>query len=460
MPFDDPRDFLARLEEEGDLIRISEPVDARFEISAYIRKTSDQQGPAVLFEQVKGHDIPVVGGIFAARRRALRALGFKSEEAVERFRQAADHPIAPVLVDEGPCQEVVYEGDEVDLTRLPIPTYSPQDGGAFITHGIEISKDPETGEKNAGIYRMQLQGRNRLGIFANVQQHCYIHYAKAEKKGEALEIAVALGVDPAVMLGTQVKAPYGTDELSVAGGLRGEAVPVVKCRTVDLEVPAMSEIVIEGRMPPNHREAEGPFGEFSGYYGPGGQRPVVEVSAVTHRRSPIFHAGLTGVPMTENHFLKQIPNEVTVLRDLSAKFPEVKAVHFPASGCSEYHCYISMAPRYKGQPRNVILAALGSAKRPKLVVVVDEDIDIFDDVKVLWAVSTRMQADRDVIIVPAAGGGPLDPSAPEPNLSAMMGIDATRPFGQEFPDVPEVPGVEYVPDLLTLARQRGITAGP
>jgi 4-hydroxy-3-polyprenylbenzoate decarboxylase/2,5-furandicarboxylate decarboxylase 1 len=226
---------------------------------------------------------------------------------------------------------------------------------------------------------------------------------------------------------------------------------------VDLEVPATSEIVIEGRFLADLREEEGPFGEFSGYYGPEGLRPVMEVSAVTHRRDPIFHAGLTGPPMTENHFLKQLPNEATVYRELKAKFPEVKAVSFPASGCCEYSCYISMTPRYKGQARNVILAALGSAKRPKWVVVVDGDIDIHDDVKVLWAVTTRVQADRDVIVLPGVGSGSLDPSAPEPGYSAVMGIDATRPFGEPFAEVPVVPGVEKVPDLQTLLRNTGAT---
>lgn len=455
MAFDDPREFLARLEEEGDLVRISTPVEPRFEIAAYIRKTSDQQGPALLFEKVKGHDMPVVGGLFATRRRVLGALGYKPDEVFERFLEATDRPLDPVRVEEGPCQEVVLLGEEVDLTRLPIPTYCLQDGGAFITHGVEITRDAETGVKNAGIYRMQLKGRNRLGIFSNVHQHCGLQFSMAERRGEPLEIAVALGVDPVVMLATQVKAPYGVNELAVAGGLRGEPVRVVKCRTVNLEVPATSEIVIEGRLLPNYREEEGPFGEFSGYYGPGAKRPVMEVSAVTHRRSPIFHAGLTGMPMTENHFLKQLPNEVTVYRELKAKFPEVKAVHYPASGCSEYACYISMTPRYKGQARNVILAALGSAKRPKLVVVVEEDVDIYDDVKVLWAICTRVQPDRDVMIVPSVGSAPLDPSTPEPGLSAVMGIDATRPFGQPYAEVPVVPGVEKVPDLLALVRNQG-----
>ncbi|MFQ5914059.1 MAG: UbiD family decarboxylase [Nitrospinota bacterium] len=459
MPFDDPRGFLTRLEEEGDLVRIPEPVDVRFEISAYIRKTSDQQGPAIVFEQVRGYDMPVVGGLFAARRRVLRALGYKPEEVFERFYDAAGCPVPSILVEQGPCQEVVFEGDEVDLTRLPIPTYCLQDGGAFITHGVQITRDTETGKSNAGIYRMQLKGRNRLGIFSNVYQHCGLQFAKAEKRGEPLEIAVALGVDPVIMLATQVKAPYGVDELAIAGGLRGEPVRVVRCRTVDLEVPATSEIVIEGRLLPNYREEEGPFGEFSGYYGPEGDKPVMEVSAISHRVSPIFHAGLTGAPMTENHFLKQLPNEVTVYRELTNKFPEVKAVHFPASGCSEYTCYVSMTPRYKGQARNVILAALGSAKRPKLVVVVDEDIDIYDDVKVLWAISTRFQADRDIFIMPSVGSAPLDPSTPEPNVSAVMGIDATRPFGEPFAETPVVPGVEKVPDLSALTRgPRGVTA--
>ncbi len=455
MPFDDPKDFLACLEAEGDLVRVTSPVDVLYEISAYIRKTSDEQGPAVLFERVKGFDMPVVGGLFAARRRVLRALEYAPGEALERFYEGIRSPIDPVVVDAGPCQEVVFEGDEVDLTRLPIPKYSLEDGGVFITHGVQISKDTETGGKNAGIYRMQLKGPDRLGMWVGKHQDGCLQILKAERRGEALEVAVALGVDPVIMLATQVKADYGVDELTLAGGLRGKPVEVVRCRTVDLEVPATSEIVIEGRVIPNYREAEGPFGEFSGYYGPESEMPVVEVTAITHRSSPIFHAGLTGPPMTENHFLKQLPNEVTLYRELSAKFPEVKTVTFPASGCCEYSCYISMTPRYKGQPRNVILAALGSARRPKLVVVVDEDIDIHDDVKVLWAATTRVQADRDVVIVPGMGSGPLDPSASEEAYSAVMGIDATRPFGQPFPQVPVVPGVERVPDLSTLIRKPG-----
>ena len=211
MPFDDPRDFLACLEEEGDLVRVSTPVDVMYEISAYIRKTSDQQGPAVLFEQVKGFDVPVVGGLFATRRRVLRALEYEPEEAFERFHRGITHPLEPVLVEEAPCQEMVYEGEDVDLYRLPIPTYASKDGGAFITHAVQVSKDIETGTKNAGIYRMQLKGKNRMGLWVGVQQDCGLQLRRADEQGKPLEVAAALGVDPAIMLATQVKADYGVD---------------------------------------------------------------------------------------------------------------------------------------------------------------------------------------------------------------------------------------------------------
>ncbi|MBI2880326.1 MAG: UbiD family decarboxylase [Candidatus Tectomicrobia bacterium] len=450
MPFDDPRVFLEYLEERRELIRISDEVDPKYEISAYIRKTSDQQGPALLFEKVKGHDMAVAGGIFASRRRVLLALETPAEEVHERFHSGATHPIAPRLVDTGPCKEVIWKGDEVDLTRLPIPTYAAKDGGAFITHGVQISKDPETGGKNASIYRMQLQGKRQLGLYVAEYQDMNRQYAKAEAKGQPLEVAVALGCDPVVMLATQVVAAYGEDELGIAGGLKGKPVDVVKCETVDLEVPATTEIVIEGRVLPARREAEGPFGEYSGYYGPAGKRPVVEVTAVTHRKNPIYHAGLTGAPMTENHFLKQIPNEVTLFRDLKAKFPGVKSIHYTAAGCCEYVVFISLKQVFPGEARKVIMAVLGSKKFPKYVVVCDDDIDVFDHVQVIWAMATRARPAEDFIILPKVPTAALDPSVPEGQLGSAVGIDATRPFGEPFPDVPSVPGMERVPDLLAL----------
>ncbi len=452
MPFDDPRDFLEYLEERKELLRITAEVDPKFDIGAYIRKTSDQQGPALLFENVKGSGMAVAGGIFATRARVLLALETDKETVYERFYDGVTNPIPPRLIETGPCKDVILTGEAVNLETLPIPTYALKDGGAFITHGVQISKDPETGTKNASIYRMQLQGKRQMGILCEGFHDLYRQYVKAEAKDEPLEVAVALGVDPVIMLATQVRAGYGQDEMEIAGGLRRKPVDLVKCETVDLEVPATAEIVIEGRMMPHRRESEGPFGEYSGYYGPEALRPVVEITAVTHRKDPIYHAGLTGEPMTENHFIKVLPYETTMYKDLKAGFPGVKAVHYTAAGCCEYLVYVSLKTTFRGEGRNVLMAILGNILHPKIAVVVDDDIDIFKDEKVLWAVTTRSRPAEDVIIVPKYPSPALDPTAPEGTLGSAMGIDATRPYGEPFPEAPTHPGLESVPDLLAMMR--------
>ena len=453
MPFDDPRDFLEYLEERKELVRISDEVDPKFEIGAYIRKTSDQQGPAILFENVKGHDMEVVGGIFANRRRVLLALEADSEAVYEKFDAGVRNPIPHRRVDTGPCKEVILKGDEADLGRLPIPIYAEKDGGAFITHGVQISKDPETGTKNTSIYRMHFRGPREMSLHAESYTHLYRQYAKAEAKGEALEVAVVLGCDPVILLATQVGAAYGVDEMELAGGIRGKPVDVVKCETVDLEVPATSEIVIEGRLLPTRRESQGPFGEYSGYYGAVTIDPVLEVTAITHRKNPIYHAGLTGMPMTENHFLKQIPNEATLHRDLKPKFPGLRGVHSTAAGCCEFMYFISMEQGFLGEGRNLLMAALGSTKRPKYVVVCDEDIDVFNHEQVLWAIATRSRPGQDIVVVSNYNTPALDPTVPPGELGEAMGIDATRPFGKPFPEVPVHPGLERVPDLLAMMNE-------
>jgi 4-hydroxy-3-polyprenylbenzoate decarboxylase/2,5-furandicarboxylate decarboxylase 1 len=244
------------------------------------------------------------------------------------------------------------------------------------------------------------------------------------------------------------------DEFTIAGGLRGEAVELVRCRTVDLLVPASSEIVLEGRFRPGVREHEGPFGEFSGYVGPGNREPVFEVGAMTMRRDAIYQAGLTGVPVTENHVMKGLPMEAQLLVTLRASYPDVAAVSYAPEGGAEFLVVIALNQRYAYEARNVILTAMGSAGHPKLVVVVDDDVDIYDMAKVWWAIVTRAQADRDLIIIDRAAGGQLDPSAPAPFTSALLGIDATRPFGQPFPEVVRIPGADLVPDPRTLLRPR------
>lgn len=452
MPFNDPRDFLEYLEERKELLRIHNEVDPEFEVGAYIRKTSDQQGPALLFENIKGYDIQMVGGIFATRERVLMALETNSEEVYERFYKGTSDVIPPRIVDSGPCKEVIYKEEDVDITKLPIPVYAEKDGGAFITHGVVISKDPETGTGNASIYRLQLRNKNEIGLYVSQYQDMNRQYLKAESKGQPLDVAIALGCDPVIMLATQVNAAYGEDEIAIAGGLNGKPIDVVKCETVNLTVPATSEIVIEGKALPSRREWEGPFGEYSGYYGPADKRPVIHITAVTHRSDPLFHAGLTGMPMTENHFLKQIPNEVTLYRDLKSKFAGIKAVSFTPAGCCEYIAFISMKQVYAGEAKKVLMAALGSKKLPKYVVVCDEDINVHDNTQVLWAISTRAKPAEDMLVVPVPTAA-LDPTVPEGEVGSALGIDATRPVGQPFPDVPVHPGLDLVPDLRAMVNE-------
>ena len=440
MPFSDLREFLKFLEEHGELLKTKKPVDTKFEISSYIRKTSDQRGPALFFENVKNFDMPVVGGIFATRERAFLALETSSQDYVHKFQNALDHLLPPKLVSNAPCKDVIHTGNDVDLTRLPIPIFSEKDPAAFITLGLSISRDPKSGGKNTSIYRLQLKGRNRLGIMA---QHLVRQLVEAESLGKGLPIAIAIGSDPVIPLATQWMAPYGTDEMALAGALRGQPVEVVKAETVDLEVPATAEIVIEGIVLPNIREQEGPFGEVSGYYTPANPKPVIEVSAITHRRNPIYQAALTGMPTTENHILKQLPLEATFYWMLKKEFPGVTAVHFPAAGTVGMISVIAMKQAYECEARNVIATMFGS-RRNKITIVVDDDVDIYDMEKVLWAIATRTQADEDIIIFPRLVATAMDPSVRKFRVGSSLGIDATKPFGRQFPEMVTVPGADRV----------------
>jgi 2,5-furandicarboxylate decarboxylase 1 len=440
MPFNDLREFITFLERQGELIRTQKPVDVKYEISAYIRKTSDVQGPALLFENVKDFAMPVLGGVFATRKRAFLALETSNEEYVNKFQSALDHLLAPKLVANAPCKEVIIKGKDVDLNKLPVPIFSEKDPAPFITLGLCISRDPKSGGKNTSIYRLQLKGRNRLGIMA---QHLVRQLMEAESIGKGLPIAIAIGTDPVLPLATQWMAPYGTDELALAGSLRGAPVEVAKAETVDLEVPATAEIIIEGMVLPNVREEEGPFGEVSGYYTPSTPKPVIEVTAITHRKNPIYQAALTGMPTTENHILKQLPLEATYYWQLKKEFPGVTAVHFPAAGTVGMTCIIAMKQAYECEARNLIAAMIGT-RRNKITVVVDDDVDITDMEKVWWAITTRTQADEDVIVFPRVVATAMDPSVRKLRVGSSLGIDATVPFGQPFPEIVKVPGADKV----------------
>jgi 2,5-furandicarboxylate decarboxylase 1 len=443
VPYSGFREFLELLESEGDLKRVSRPVDTRFEISAGIRRMSDTNGPTLYFEDVRGHNMPVVGGLFSTRERALRALGVSTHaEGNAKFLHGMNNPIEPVVVEAGACQEIVLLGDDIDLGQLPLPVYSERDGGAYVTVGLAISHDPDNGSRNASVYRWMQVDRNHMAVMSHVFQGLGTQMARAEELGQPLEVAIANGVAPTLLYASQAKVPHGVDELGIAGGILGEPVEMVKCATIDVMVPADSEIVIEGRILPGQRVTEGPFGEFTGFYGPAEQNQLFEVTAITMRKDPIFLAGLTGIPTTDNHVLKVFAYESNLLENLRRACPEVTEVCFPDWAGVQYAAVVGLKQRYKGQARHLIMTALGDPSRLKYVIVVDDDIDVFDTEAVNWAMITRGQPAEDLIIIPRVAGGPLDPSAPEKEVISVWGMDATRSMDKDFPEVVSVPGAD------------------
>ncbi|MGH6609656.1 MAG: UbiD family decarboxylase, partial [Burkholderiaceae bacterium] len=369
------------------------------------------------------------------------AMGVTQSELLARFRHAAEQPLRwrEVARESAPCQQVVHDFAQPDTdirTLLPIPTHSEHDSGPYISAGLVIARNPKTGVQNVSINRIQMNGRDRLGVLI-LPRHLHAFFAAAEAKKQPLEVAIVIGVDPLTALASQAITPIDHDELEIAGALHGEPLTVVKCTTNEVRVPADAEIVIEGRLLPNVREPEGPFGEFPKYYSAREEREVIAIDAVTHRREPIFH---TIVPAEMEHLLLgAIPREATLLAHLQRSFPNVTDVHLPVGGVCRYHLHVQMKKTREGQPKNVIMGAFGGHYDLKQVVVVDEDVDIHDPAEVEWAVATRFQADRDLVLVSGAQGSALDPSTtvgfkdnkPPPHqqgISAKMGLDATKPL--------------------------------
>lgn len=444
--FEDLRSYLSYLEDQGQLLRVSEEVDPKFEIAAGIRKTSDVRGPALLFEKVKGFpNWRVLGGLFATQKLVALGLRVKEDELLERYLTLEDKRIPPELVPGGTEKTTSWTGAEIDLKRLPIVTHSERDVGPYITIGVQIGKDPDTGKRNVSIHRMLLAGKDRLSLWAPPDHHLGRLIAKAEEKGKGLEVATAIGVDPAIVVGSQAKVPMGVDEFEVAGGLRGAPVKLRKCQTIDVEVPASAEIVIEGVTLPGERIADGPYGEYQGCYSEAKQAAVLKVTAITMRENPIYQTCLAGFPVTENHTLIENANAAYVYREVTKIVPEVKGICMTPGGTFRHHVVVSIKKRQEEEARNVILVLLASGVGIKHVTVVDDDINVNNPLEVEWAVSTRMQPDRDIIIIPRLACSTLDPSVPKPRTTAGWGMDATMPMGDhERFDRVRVPGVEKV----------------
>ena len=444
--FEDLRGFLAHLESQGQLVRVKDEVDVKYEIAAGMRKTSDIEGPALLFENIRGYrGWRVLGGLFATRKLVALGLGVPQDQMLERYLTLEDQRIAPEMVASGPVKEIKWTGSQIDLTKIPIVTHASKDCGPYVTIGVQIGKDPDSGVRNLSIHRMLLLGKDRLSLWAPADHHLGRMILKAEEKGRGLEVATAVGVDPAIVVGSQSKVPYGIDEFHVAGGLRGGAVKLVKCETIDVEVPAFAEVVIEGVTVPGERVADGPYGEYPGCYSEAKQAPVLKVTAITMRQNPIWQTALTGMPVTENHTLIEYGNAAVVYREIKKIVPEVKAINLTPGGTFRHHVVVSIKKRAENEGRNVILSLLSLGIGLKQVIVVDDDIDPFDPMQVDWALATRMQADKDVIIIPRIACSTLDPSVPEPRVTAGLGIDATAPMKDRWRfEKVEIPGVNKV----------------
>ncbi len=435
---EDFRGFLAEMEEtkEGGFIRISKEVDTRYEITAIVTKLERMRKlPLLFFENVKGSAMPVVVNCYAAQGRVARAIGVPREELSQRVNDAYKNPIPPVEVSHAPVQEVVQTGDEVDLGKLPAMVYHNTDGAPYITAGIVLAKDPDTGACNLSYNRLMVKGKDRLGIFMTVGKHLSAIYSKTEQMGKPLEVAVSIGNHPAWAISALAIGPYEEEEMAVIGGLKGSPLETVKCKTVPLMVPAGAEIVLEGEIEPFTREEEGPFGEFTGYAIPANQNPVLRVKAITHRHEPIYQ-DICGGQHREHLTMATIPMEANYLRVVQGSVPEVAAVRVAAP----YTLVISMRKRYEGQARTAMLAAFAADLYLKHAIVVDHDIDIGNLQQVFWAMATRVQADRDVFIIPRARGSSLDPSSEPLGVVDKMGIDATaKPNLDQFAPVNRVP---------------------
>ncbi|MBU8878562.1 UbiD family decarboxylase [Bacillus sp. FJAT-29790] len=421
------RALLDDWENRGLLYRVKKEVDPRFELGAVIN-TKNGKRP-FLFEKVKGYQSSMAAGLGGDRELLADSIGIDSSDLIPKIIDSIVNPIPTTLKETGPVQENLVTGD-FDLADLfPIPTFHAEDSGAYYVSGILVVKDLTGKKRYTSIRRMQYLGGNRTNILITSPE-LLEQYAHFEKRGEPMEIAVMFGVVPAVVLSSQISTHlYHTDKLNVAGALLGQSLDVVQCKTVDLEVLADAEIVLEGRMLPHEREMEGPFGELAGYYGFRSPQPVVEFSAVTYRNHAICQ---TIFPSSfEERLPMALVREATLFSTVRQVVPNITGVHIPMGGVARYHAVIQIKKKSEGDGKQAALAAFASDKDLKHVVVVNDDVDIFDSDDVEWAVATRVQAVSDIFIVPGAKGSPLESSHNLRGVSDKMGIDATYPLGKE-----------------------------
>jgi 4-hydroxy-3-polyprenylbenzoate decarboxylase len=459
MKYRDLREFIVMLEQRGELRRIALEVDPRLEMTEICDRVLKAQGPAVLFEKPKGHSIPVLGNLFGTPLRVALGMGQERVEALRDvghllatlkepapprgWKDALDKlpllkqilSMAPTVVSTAPCQEQVWEGAAVDLNRLPVQTCWPGDAAPLITWGLVVTRGPQKTRQNLGIYRQQVIAPNKVimrwlgmrGGALDYRDHCLAH------PGQPFPLAVALGADPATLLGAVTPVPDSLSEYQFAGLLRGARTEIVKCLTHDLQVPARAEIVLEGFIHQGETALEGPFGDHTGYYNEQERFPVFTIERMTLRRDPIYHSTYTGKPPDEPAMLGTALNEVFVPL-LQKQFPEIVDFYLPPEGCSYRMAVVSMKKQYAGHAKRVMFGIWSYLRQfmyTKFIIVTDDDVNVRDWNEVIWAVTTRVDPQRDTLFADNTPIDYLDFASPVAGLGSKMGIDATNKWPQE-----------------------------
>lgn len=442
----DLRSFLEKIKKEkpGEFASVEREVDPAFELTAVVSRLEKKgQFPVVYFDKVKGSPFPVVVNLFGKYERLAEALSIHGgADLVAAYAQKEKSLRKPKTVKSAAVKEGIYRGGEVDLSSLPIPVHNELDSGRYITAGCLVARDPESGYHNLGIYRNEVKGKNKLAVMFNPIHHLGAIYRKHLQSGAPLEAAIFIGHHPAVLIASQAKKPFEADEYEIAGALLGEPIELIKGETVSVDVPAASEIVIEGIIDPKESVVDGPFGEYTGYYGERRKVALMEVTAITMRSDAIYHDIFAGHP--EHAILAVLPRESHLFSALKSLLPSVKAVRLPYSGRT-FHAYLSIKKSFDGEGKRAGLIALGIDPFIKHVFVVDDDINIENDGEIMWAVATRFDSRKDLSISPYTLGSHLDPTAYDikgerpGNMTSKMVIDATRPIGGGFAQTADVP---------------------
>ncbi len=460
MAFEDLRQFLDRLEKDGELLKVREEVDPHLEMTQLLDRAVKEGGPAVLFENVKGSKVRIAGNILGTHKRMLKALCFEDYSSIDyKLSSIMDlkapqgiidklkmlpelaelSSLFPKLVKSGPCKEVILRKGQFSLKEIPVPTCWPQDGGPFVTLPMVFTKDRESGKRNCGMYRMQVFSDDTTGMHWHPHKHGAKHAMQRKAKGERIDVAVAIGADPATYFSAAMPLPDDIDEMMFAGFIRQKAVELVPCETVPLEVPAHAEYVLEGWVDANELVEEGPFGDHTGYYSLKDKYPVFHVECLTRRKDPVYPHTIVGKPPMEDAFMGYAIERIA-LPVLKKQFPEIKDMHMPFEGVFHNLVIVSIEKRYPGHARKIMhsLWGMGQAMFTKVIVVVDSDVNIHDSSEVAWKALNHIDPKRDMEFAE----GPvdvLDHSSPLLGYGSKVGIDATRKwksegFQREWPD--------------------------